>query len=85
MKSLKKFQNKYFRKKEKNFHLKDIKFKVIKPNQVILDKVLKDERIKEALSTFISIAGNILLMPGTQKVVFLEKYLILPMKKIETF
>ena len=56
----------------------DIKFKpkrykiqeVIKPNQVILVQVLKDERGQKgaALSTFISIAGKyIVLMPNTPK------------------
>ena len=55
---------------------KEIKFKfkrykiqeVIKPNQVILVQVIKDERGQKgaALSTFISIAGNyIVLMPNT--------------------
>ena len=45
---------------------------VIKPNQVILIQVLKDERGQKgaALSTFISIAGKyIVLMPNTPKVV----------------
>ena len=43
---------------------------VIKPNQVILIQVLKDERGQKgaALSTFISIAGKyIVLMPNTPK------------------
>ena len=43
---------------------------VIKPNQVILVQVLKDERGQKgaALSTFISIAGKyIVLMPNTPK------------------
>ncbi len=57
---------------------KEIKFKfkrykiqeVIKPNQVILVQVIKDERGQKgaALSTFISIAGKyIVLMPNTAK------------------
>ncbi len=57
---------------------KEIKFKfkkykiqeVIKPNQVILVQVIKDERGQKgaALSTFISIAGKyIVLMPNTPK------------------
>ncbi len=61
--------------KEKNKENK-LKFKrykiqeVIKPNQVILVQVLKDERGQKgaALSTFISIAGKyIVLMPNTPK------------------
>ena len=43
---------------------------MIKPNQVILIQVLKDERGQKgaALSTFISIAGKyIVLMPNTPK------------------
>ena len=62
---------------EKNFrNEKKPKFKrykiqeVIKPNQVILVQVLKDERGQKgaALSTFISIAGKyIVLMPNTAK------------------
>ena len=61
--------------KEKKFESK-FKFKrykiqeVIKPNQVILVQVIKDERGQKgaALSTFISIAGKyIVLMPNTPK------------------
>jgi ribonuclease E len=63
---------------EENNTKKEIKFKfkrykiqeVIKPNQVILVQVLKDERGQKgaALSTFISIAGKyIVLMPNTPK------------------
>ncbi|MDC3179883.1 Rne/Rng family ribonuclease [Candidatus Pelagibacter sp.] len=61
--------------KEKKFESRN-KFKrykiqeVIKPNQVILVQVLKDERGQKgaALSTFISIAGKyIVLMPNTPK------------------
>ena len=64
-------------KDEKNKHnQKRFKFKrykiqeVIKPNQVILIQVIKDERGQKgaALSTFISIAGKyIVLMPNTSK------------------
>tara|TARA_B100000963_G_scaffold321616_1_gene305025 strand:+ start:8824 stop:10620 length:1797 start_codon:yes stop_codon:yes gene_type:complete len=64
---------------EKNYESKNenkLKFKrykiqeVIKPNQVILVQVIKDERGQKgaALSTFISIAGKyIVLMPNTPK------------------
>ncbi len=61
--------------KDKKNH-KNLKFKrykiqeVIKPNQVILVQVIKDERGQKgaALSTFISIAGKyIVLMPNTPK------------------
>jgi len=58
-------------KKEKKFKFKRYKIQeVIKPNQVILVQVLKDERGQKgaALSTFISIAGKyIVLMPNTPK------------------
>jgi len=57
--------------KEKKFKFKRYKIQeVIKPNQVILVQVLKDERGQKgaALSTFISIAGKyIVLMPNTPK------------------
>ena len=57
--------------KEKRFPSKRYKIQeVIKPNQVILVQVLKDERGFKgaALSTFISIAGKyIVLMPNTAK------------------
>ena len=57
--------------KEKKFPSKRYKIQeVIKPNQVILIQVLKDERGSKgaALSTFISIAGKyIVLMPNTAK------------------
>jgi ribonuclease E len=62
--------------KENLRKLKPFKFKrykiqeVIKPNQVILIQVIKDERGQKgaALSTFISIAGKyIVLMPNTPK------------------
>ena len=61
---------------EKEKNEKRLKFKrykiqeVIKPNQVILVQVIKDERGQKgaALSTFISIAGKyIVLMPNTPK------------------
>ena len=56
---------------EKKFPFKRYKIQeVIKPNQVILVQVLKDERGMKgaALSTFISIAGKyIVLMPNTPK------------------
>ncbi len=63
-------------KKTENFNEKKRRFKrykiqeVIKPNQVILVQVIKDERGQKgaALSTFISIAGKyIVLMPNTPK------------------
>ena len=59
------------KKSEKRFPSKRYKIQeVIKPNQVILVQVLKDERGAKgaALSTFISIAGKyIVLMPNTAK------------------
>ncbi len=59
------------KKKEHRFKFKRYKIQeVIKPNQVILVQVLKDERGQKgaALSTFISIAGKyIVLMPNTPK------------------
>ncbi len=59
------------KKKEHKFKFKRYKIQeVIKPNQVILVQVLKDERGQKgaALSTFISIAGKyIVLMPNTPK------------------
>jgi len=58
-------------KPEPKFRSKRYKIQeVIKPNQVILIQVLKDERGQKgaALSTFISIAGKyIVLMPNTSK------------------
>ena len=58
-------------KKEKKYPTKRYKIQeVIKPNQVILIQVLKDERGLKgaALTTFISIAGKyIVLMPNTPK------------------
>ncbi len=59
------------KKKERKFPSKRYKIQeVIKPNQVILVQVLKDEKGLKgaALSTFISIAGKyIVLMPNTAK------------------
>ena len=59
------------KKREKRLKFKKYKIQeVIKPNQVILVQVLKDERGQKgaALSTFISIAGKyIVLMPNTPK------------------
>jgi ribonuclease E len=59
------------KKSEPRFRSKRYKIQeVIKPNQVILIQVLKDERGQKgaALSTFISIAGKyIVLMPNTSK------------------
>ena len=59
------------KKKEHNYKFKRYKIQeVIKPNQVILVQVIKDERGQKgaALSTFISIAGKyIVLMPNTPK------------------
>ncbi len=59
------------KKIENKFRLKRYKIQeVIKPNQVILVQVIKDERGQKgaALSTFISIAGKyIVLMPNTPK------------------
>ena len=59
------------KKKDNKFKYKRYKIQeVIKPNQVILVQVIKDERGQKgaALSTFISIAGKyIVLMPNTPK------------------
>ena len=61
------------KEKKVNNHFKFKRYKiqeVIKPNQVILVQVIKDERGQKgaALSTFISIAGKyIVLMPNTPK------------------
>ena len=59
------------KKKDNKFNFKRYKIQeVIKPNQVILVQVIKDERGQKgaALSTFISIAGKyIVLMPNTPK------------------
>ena len=59
------------KKKEHRFKFKRYKIQeVIKPNQVILVQVIKDERGQKgaALSTFISVAGKyIVLMPNTPK------------------
>ena len=64
-------ENKNDKTKIKPFKFKRYKIQeVIKPNQVILVQVIKDERGQKgaALSTFISIAGKyIVLMPNTPK------------------
>ncbi len=66
-----KIPNIEIKKTEPRFRSKRYKIQeVIKPNQVILIQVLKDERGQKgaALSTFISIAGKyIVLMPNTPK------------------
>ena len=65
------FEESKVKKKEHRFKFKRYKIQeVIKPNQVILVQVIKDERGQKgaALSTFISIAGKyIVLMPNTPK------------------
>ena len=64
-------EKKLTQKKDYRFKFKRYKIQeVIKPNQVILVQVVKDERGQKgaALSTFISIAGKyIVLMPNTPK------------------
>ena len=76
--------------KKKKFPTKRYKIQeVIKPNQVILVQVLKDERGFKgaALSTFISIAGKyIVLMPNTAKGGGISRKIINPgeRKKIRT-
>ncbi len=64
-------ENQNEKKNETKFRFKRYKIQeVIKPNQVILVQVIKDERGQKgaALSTFISIAGKyIVLMPNTPK------------------
>ncbi len=64
-------ENSHDKKIEKRFPSKRYKIQeVIKPNQIILVQVLKDEKGLKgaALSTFISIAGKyIVLMPNTPK------------------
>ena len=64
-------ENEKEKKHESKFRFKRYKIQeVIKPNQVILVQVIKDERGQKgaALSTFISIAGKyIVLMPNTPK------------------
>ena len=64
-------KNNVEKKNEKKYNFKRYKIQeVIKPNQVILVQVIKDERGQKgaALSTFISIAGKyIVLMPNTPK------------------
>ena len=64
-------ENEKEKKNQKKFNFKRYKIQeVIKPNQVILVQVIKDERGQKgaALSTFISIAGKYtVLMPNTPK------------------
>ena len=64
-------RNNQFNELKKRHGIKRYKIQeVIKPNQIILVQVLKDERGQKgaALSTFISIAGKyIVLMPNTPK------------------
>ena len=75
---------------EKKYPIKRYKIQeVIKPNQVILVQVLKDERGLKgaALSTFISIAGKyIVLMPNTSKGGGISRKIFNPVerKKIRT-
>ena len=79
------------KKTEPRFKLKRYKIQeVIKPNQVILIQVLKDERGQKgaALSTFISIAGKyIVLMPNTPKGGGISRKIFNPgeRKKLEQF
>ncbi len=78
------------KKDEKKFKFKRYKIQeVIKPNQVILVQVIKDERGQKgaALSTFISIAGKyIVLMPNTPKGGGISRKIFNPVdrKKIRT-
>jgi ribonuclease E len=69
--SVEQIQSSEIKKTEPKFRSKRYKIQeVMKPNQVILVQVLKDERGQKgaALSTFISIAGKyIVLMPNTPK------------------
>ena len=77
-------------KKQINYPSKRYKIQeVIKPNQVILVQVLKDERGLKgaALSTFISIAGKyIVLMPNTPKGGGISRKIFIPSdrKKVRT-
>ena len=72
------------KKKNNRFKFKFKRYKiqeVIKPNQVILVQVVKDERGQKgaALSTFISIAGKyIVLMPNTPKGGGISRKIFLP-------
>ena len=78
------------KKEDKKFKFKKYKIQeVIKPNQVILVQVIKDERGQKgaALSTFISIAGKyIVLMPNTPKGGGISRKIFNPVdrKKIRT-
>ena len=82
-------QKKIYNEKKHPFKRYKIQ-EVIKPNQVILVQVLKDERGMKgaALSTFISIAGKyiVLCQIHQREVGFLEKFLILLIeKKLDLF
>ena len=70
-KNLNQSDDKKFNNRRNNFGSKRYKIQeVLKPNQIILVQVLKDERGQKgaALTTFISIAGKyIVLMPNTPK------------------
>ena len=77
-------------RKDNKFKFKKYKIQeVIKPNQIILVQVIKDERGQKgaALSTFISIAGKyIVLMPNTPKGGGISRKIFNPIdrKKIRT-
>ena len=81
----------YRDKVKSSFGIKRYKIQeVIKPGQVILIQVIKEERGQKgaALTTFISLAGKyMVLMPNTPKGGgYLEKFLILQtVKKLEAF
>ena len=81
----------YRDKVKSSFGIKRYKIQeVIKPGQVILIQVIKEERGQKgaALTTFISLAGKyMVLMPNTPKeAVYQEKFLIhLTVKKLEAF
>ncbi len=83
-------ENSNNKKNENRYKFKRYKIQeVIKPNQVILVQVLKDERGQKgaALSTFISIAGKyIVLMPNTPKGGGISRKIFNPIerKKIRT-
>jgi len=83
-------ENVEINKKQTNYPPKRYKIQeVIKPNQVILVQVLKDERGLKgaALSTFISIAGKyIVLMPNTPKGGGISRKIFVPSdrKKVRT-
>ena len=93
MKIIEKENNKqeYRDKVKSSFGIKRYKIQeVIKPGQVILIQVIKEERGQKgaALTTFISLAGKyMVLMPNYRKVEeYLEKFLIHRIvKKLEIF